>query len=205
MNNKLGDRPVFLIIDMQHDFVDKNAPFPCVGVEQMIPRLKKVLQAARNSGRPVIYVREAHRLDLSDIGRESDPWHPRHCVEGTRGAEIIEELKPESTDHVKVKRRWTAFFNTDLDLLLKGLNADTLVQAGVATNACILYTAYSGWERDYRIRIIHDCTAAGSEEEVRYGLAAIEYFQADVKISAAELIDTLKAFNSNDSERLTPA
>src|ERR1700735_434318 len=129
-------RTAVLVVDMQHDFVDDDAPVACRDARNIVPNLQALTGLARAAGIPVIYTKESHRRQKIDFGLELEYGETEHCVEGTRGIEIIDELRPHDSDYVLVKRRYSGFFATDLDLLLKGLGVDQRVLAGAATDGC---------------------------------------------------------------------
>jgi nicotinamidase-related amidase len=171
-------RAALLVIDMQHDFVDSEAGCYAPGVEGIIPRIAAVIEAAREAEIPVIYTQEAHRPGRVDSGRELDPGTgasypgggpdspvPEHCVEGTKGIEIIDELEPLPGDLRIVKRRYSCFLGTDLELLLGNLGVETLLVTGVDSNVCVLWTVGEAFQRDYHVRVIEDCVAGSSPEE----------------------------------------
>ncbi|KVK86521.1 isochorismatase [Burkholderia ubonensis] len=162
--NALGDtfdprRAALLIIDMQRDFVDPGAPIACVGAPDVVPAITRLAQSARAAGMPVIYTQEAHRRQKVDFGLELEYGETEHCVEGTPGVEIVDALAPAASDYVLVKRRYSGFFATDLDLLLKGLRVDTLVLTGVATDVCVRATAQDALQLDYRVFVPRECVA----------------------------------------------
>jgi nicotinamidase-related amidase len=178
MSDLLAGRPALLVIDMQYDFLDPDAACYAPGSEQIIPRVARVIEAARSSSVPVVFTQEAHRPGRIDSGRELDPGTgasypgadesspvPEHCVEGTRGIEIIEELDPRPGDPRIVKRRYSCFLGTDLELLLRNLEVDTLLVTGVDSNVCVLWTVGDAFQRDYHVRVVSDCVAGTSAEE----------------------------------------
>jgi len=179
-----------LVIDMQHDFVDREAPIPCRGALLVVPKIKKLVEEAHQKKIPVIYTRELHRPDKVDLGRELDGDCPIHCVEGARGAEIVSELSPSEGDYVIGKRRYSCFFGTDLQVLLKGLGTDVLYLTGVATDVCVYLTAMDAHQLDYRIKIVKDCVAGTSQAAHNAALAAVQRLQKRAIIqSSTALMD----------------
>jgi nicotinamidase-related amidase len=87
-----------------------------------------------------------------------------HALRGTAGAEVIDELIPHSTDIIVPKRRFSAFFKTDLDMTLRGLGIDTIVVGGISTEVCIMTTALDGIAYDFKAIILSDCCASYSGE-----------------------------------------
>lgn len=85
------------------------------------------------------------------------------------------------------KRRYSAFFGTDLEILLKGLRVDTLYMIGGLTDVCIHYTAVDAHQHDYHIRVVTDAVAGSSDEAHRYALKAIQYLQRDALVTVDDI------------------
>lgn len=173
-------RKAILVIDMQRDFIDEGAPIECPGGRKCIAPIQRLLDLAHQKGLPVIYTQEAHRAEGVDFGRELDGEEPVHCVEGTPGVEIIPDLIPQPGDFLIVKRRYSAFFATDLDLLLRGLEVDTLILTGVATDVCVRATAQDAQQLNYRVIVPEECVAGTSVEQHRAALRNIAYILGKV-------------------------
>jgi nicotinamidase-related amidase len=114
---------------------------------------------------PIIYICDAHR----ENDKEFDSWPP-HAVLGTKGAEVVEELKPQKEDFIVRKRRYSGFLGTDLELLLKELKVERLNIAGILTNICVFFTAAEAVMRDYEVVIYVDSVAALSKEDHKFAL-----------------------------------
>ncbi|MEM0214476.1 MAG: isochorismatase family cysteine hydrolase [Archaeoglobaceae archaeon] len=153
-----------LIVDMQKDFCYKSGSLYIQSAESIFEATKKVVEYARGK-MPIIFTQDWHR----DDDEEFKIW-PKHCIMNTEGAEIIEELEPKQKDYFIRKRRYSAFFGTDLDLLLRELKVEKLYICGVATNICVLHTAGDAAIRGYRVSIIKDCTKALSDYDYEYAL-----------------------------------
>jgi biuret amidohydrolase len=200
-------RPALLVIDMQHDFLDDGVPLEAVGGRDIIPAVARTVAAARQAGVPVIYTQEAHRPGRVDSGREADPGMgtdyypsgsgdqplPEHCVEGTRGIEIVSELACAPGDLRVLKRRYSCFLGTDLDLLLRGLRIDTLLVTGVDSNVCVLWTTGDGFQLDYHVRVVEDCTAGTSHEEHEAALLIMRALTMGRPVLSDEVIAALAA------------
>lgn len=180
-----------LIIDMQRDFIDKGSPIECPGGREIIVSIQRLLSVARQKKIPVIYTQEAHRSQGVDFGRELDGEEPVHCVEGTPGIEIVPDLARQQGDFLIVKRRYSAFFATDLDLLLRGLNIDTLVLSGVATDVCVRATAQDAQQLNYWVIVPEECVAGTSVEQHRAALKNISYILGRV-LPLNDVISILK-------------
>ncbi len=164
-----------IVIDMQYDFVGEEAVIPCKADAGLIASNQKLLAYARESGVPVIYTQEIHRKSHVDFGRELDRSEPIHCVEGTHGVEIIEELKPQEMDYVIQKRRYSAFFQTDLQVLLQGLGVKTIILTGAATDVCVRATATDAQQHDYYVIVPRECVAGTSAKQHEAALEHIDY------------------------------
>jgi nicotinamidase-related amidase len=154
--------------------VGAAAVIPCVGNGDFVCAVRKLLDYARAQKIPVIYTQESHRSNRIDFGRELDGAEPLHCLEGSQGVEIIRELAPQSGDYVIQKRRYSAFFQTDLLILLQGLGIDTLVITGAATDVCVRATATDAQQYGYHVIVPRECVAGSS---LRQHEAALEHIQ----------------------------
>ena len=184
----------FIIIDMQNDFIVENAPVLCPGGRTIIPRIKQLISIMHKLNIPVIYTQQAHRPGKIDYGRMLDKLNLERNVEGTTGVEIINELKPQANDHVVKKRRYSAFYGTDMETLLKGLKKQVLIITGVATDVCVYAAALEAQQREYRVIVLNDCVAGhgGTGEQVHEAfLININKVLGDV-VSSEELIKALK-------------
>ncbi len=124
---------------------------------------------------------------MIDFGRELDSSEGIHCMENSPYTDDAELTYPIEGEYLITKRRYSAFFGTDLEILLKGLHVDTLYLIGGLTDVCIHYTAVDAHQRDYHIRVVTDAVAGSSEDAHRYALKAIQYLQRDALITAADI------------------
>lgn len=141
-------------------------------------RSKVAIDKAREVGIPVIFIQEIHRADLVDFGRELDGDEEIHCLDSnplTAFAE--EELGMRPDDYRISKRRYSAFYGTDLEILLRGLKAETLILVGGLTDVCVHYTFVDAHQGDYFCRVIEDCVAGSSLAAHQASLNAMEYLQ----------------------------
>ena len=181
-------RTAVLVVDMQNDFGAKGGMFDRAGadlsiVRQAIAPTARVIAGARAAGIPIVYVKEVLRADLSDIGVPGSPlWlmcqrfgvgtdvtapdgqPSRIHVEGTWNTEILPELAPLEGDHVVTKRRWSAFYDTDLDARLRALDVQYLIVTGCTTSICIESTIRDAAYRDYVCILPADCTGQPARE-----------------------------------------
>lgn len=160
-------KTALLIIDMQNDFCLPGAPFEVPSASQVIPFIKKALEVCRKNGIPVVHVLRNYRADGSDVEitrYESFLQVGGACVEGTQGAEIVEELKPIPGEYLIIKKRWSAFFQTELNSILKRLGIEQVVITGVQTPNCIRGTVWDANSLNYDVIVLTDGTGAKTEE-----------------------------------------
>jgi len=178
-----------IIIDMLNDFVDPSGKLYVPGSERIIPNIKKLKDAFKEAKLPVIYTNDAH---LPDVDKELKLWG-EHAVVGTWGAQVVEALKPEANDFVIKKRRYSAFFSTDLDLLLRELGVTELVLTGVATNVCVLHTAADAFFRGYSLIVVEDGTMAVPAEEQGRWLEYMKNVYGARVMKTDEVMDLIRA------------
>lgn len=198
----LGKSPVLLVIDVQHDFMDSDGAVPCPatsvsGPKEVIENIRRLVNAAVIAKIPTIFTREIHRPSMIDMGRELDGNEPRHCLDGTKGPVIMEELgvdQLKENQYLIPKRRYSAFLGTDLTFLLNTFKADTLILTGAASNVCVHYTGADAHQYDYRIKVVEEATAGTSLESHKAALVALEYLQNGAIVHLDEVIEAMKAF-----------
>ncbi len=157
-------------------------------------RARALIDAARAQDVPVVFFQEAHRPDLVDFGRELDGSESVHCVEGDPGTEIaVEETGFTDADYFIRKRRYSGFFGTDLEILLKGLKAETLILVGGLTDVCVHYTFVDAHQHDYRCRVAEDAVGGSSDAAHAAALDAMEYLQTGAVRGTDELVGALTA------------
>lgn len=186
-----ADSTAVLVIDMQNDFGSPGGMFHRAGIDvapirQALAPTARVLSAARRSGLPVVYLAMQHRADLADMGDRLAPHRIKHAplnvgapetspeggegrvlVAGGWGTAIVPELTPEPGDIVVPKHRFSGFFQTPLDGILRGKGIRSLVVTGCTTSVCVDSTIRDAMFRDYRCLLLEDCTGepigAGNE------------------------------------------
>ena len=159
-----SSRAAVIVVDMVNEFCKSGGAMVLPGYERLVGPQLAIIAAARSAGAPVVWVHDAHRRNM----RRDREWLKRtpHCVEGTWGTEIIEDLGARREEIHLVKRRYSAFFGTDLDLTLKDMMVDQLVVMGVVTNICVRSTVHDGFFLGYEIVVPRDaCAATGPREQ----------------------------------------
>lgn len=171
-------RAAFLLIDMQNGFIDGASPLCIAGAAATVPACAHALAAAREHGLAVFHVRRAYAADGSDV--EAVRWEA--WAEGGRPLSSADpmslscpsELAPAPGEPVVVKPSWSAFFGTDLDVLLRARGIGTLVLAGTTTPNCVRSTAYDGLARGFNVAVLRDATSSRSPEAQEANLADME-------------------------------
>ena len=156
-----------LVIDMLNDFVLEGAPLEVPAAREIISHIKVNLEKAREKNIPVIYVCDSHEKEDSEFERMG--WPP-HAIAGSRGAQVIEELKPHPGNQVVIKKSYSGFFKTQLEEMLKEGEIDELLVMGCVTNICVLYTVADAVQRGYRVKVIKNCVAGLNDEDHEFGL-----------------------------------
>ena len=194
-------RPALIVIDIQRGSFHED-PNPAIqhmaGYGERMRKARQVIETARASNIPVIFIQEVHRPDLVDFGRELDGDEDVHCIEGRPNTEIAADVIDFRPDDYHVpKRRYSAFFGTDLEILLKGLKVDTLILIGGLTDVCVHYTFVDGHQHDYFCRVIEDVVAGSSESAHEASLRAMEYLQTGARRSLSEMTDAMMRYGKS--------
>ncbi len=195
--NLIEGRPALIVIDIQAStFVqqDVRAIDHMPGYAERMARARVAIDKARECDIPVIFFQEVHRPNLVDFGRELDGSEDIHCLEGNPNTEVaVEQLGFLPTDYLIKKRRYSAFFGTDFEILLRGLKIDTLLLCGGLTDVCVHYSFVDGHQSDYFCRVIEDCVAGSSEPAHESALQAMEYLQTGARRSLNETLKAMEA------------
>lgn len=192
--------PVLIVVDIQGgppgEGGSSSMPF-MEGYGERMHRAPRLVEAARAAGVPIVFFQEAHRRDLVDFGRELDGAEGVHLLEGDPGTEISADLGVGPADYVIRKRRYSCFFGTELEILLKGLRADTLFLIGGHTDVCVHYTFVDAHQHDYFCRVVEDVVAGSSREAHEGALAAMEYLQTGARCTSDQVIAAFEAMTTH--------
>jgi nicotinamidase-related amidase len=165
----LDEKKAFLVIDMLNDFVSENGALLVPNAKEIVPNIKRELEKARRDRIPIIYINDSH----DEHDSEFQYW-PRHAVEGSWGSRVIDELAPQEKDYVITKRRYSGFFATGLDLLLREMKTETLIITGTVTNICVYFTAADAYMRGYKIIVPRDCVIGLNKAEHDFALKQLQ-------------------------------
>lgn len=188
-------RAVLLVIDMQNDFINKNSMVYTPMAETILPNLKKLIKVCRQAKLPIVYTAHIHQDPKVDGGLTTQWWpelrDKKVLVAGSKGAEIYSEIAPRPDEKIIYKHRYSAFYNTNLELTLEGLKATDLIISGVMTNVCCESTARDGFFRDFRIFFLADGTGSVDEELHLSTLRTLAYAFAYIT-TVDEIIKTIQ-------------
>jgi ureidoacrylate peracid hydrolase len=183
-------RTAMIVVDMQNDFVAPGAAMETPAARTMVPKLAEAIKICRSAGIRVIYTAHVHRRDGSDMGLFDDMHPPianrAALVDGTLGVDIYPELTPQPGEHIIKKHRYSGFFGTDLDIILREWMVDTVIIAGTTTENCCHATARDAMFRNYRVVFLSDATATYDYPDRGFGSMPNEQVhQATLVILAA--------------------
>ena len=173
-------RAALLVIDMENGFVTPEGGHCIRGAAATVPACVQAVETARKQGIPVFFVKRIYRCDGSDVElTRYAGWMSggRACMpasNGSNSAEAPEGLRPQPGDYTIWKPRWSAFFQTELDLILRRLNIRTVILTGTTTPNCIRTTCYDAMALDYNVVVLTDCCSSQTEEIQRVNLADME-------------------------------
>jgi nicotinamidase-related amidase len=181
------------VIDVQKgEVLPDNCGIPIMpGGHARHQLVREIVSTARLHGVPVVFVQEVHKPSLVDFGRELDGAESIHCLEGALATELADGLDPRSDEYVIRKRRYSAFFATELELVLKSLGVSTLILVGALTDVCVHYTFVDAHQHDYHVRVVTDCVGGSSHDAHDAALRAMAYLQRDALVTAADVLAAL--------------
>jgi ureidoacrylate peracid hydrolase len=176
-------RSAVIVVDMQNDFGSAGGMFDLAGIDisairAIIEPTRRLLAAARAAQVPIVYLKMAFTPDLGDAGAPDSPTWIKHMplragqattapdgrpsrvlVRDTWNTDIVDELAPQPDDVIVYKNRYSGFFGTDLEGVLRKAGASTLVFAGATTSVCVESTVRDAVFRDFHCIVLEDCTA----------------------------------------------
>jgi nicotinamidase-related amidase len=185
-------RTAVLIVDVQNDYQSKEGVLYAGELaDRAIPHLEVLIHKARAAGAPVIYTKNLFAIDDPVFEMPWWAW-PKHCIEGTWGAEIIDSVKPATDEegvYIINKKYYDAFADPSwgMEAKLKELNVKNIVISGTATNLCVLHTAGGAAQRGYNLILPIDCVATFGEFDQDAGIYQIT-MPYSAQTTTAELI-----------------
>ncbi len=173
-----------LVVDMINEFVTGN--LGCERGLAVVPKCVELLEGARAKGLPVIFCCDAHE----EPDAELKLWGS-HALAGTDEAAVIPELAPQAGEHIVLKRRYSGFWGTDLDMRLRELGVDGVIICGLLVNLCIQHTACDAYLNGYKVSVPSDATDAISAEVYDYCMDYLKLaYGADIT-PVTELLESI--------------
>lgn len=207
-------RPALLVVDVQNGFVSKGGSYDKLGMDTSnyraaVPKMRELVDLCREVEIPIFYteaVREASGIDLLTKvhmilpkSREERIKKVPICVRGTWDAQTIDELRPTDADHIVIKRRDSAFQDTEINAWLKALRINTLVFAGVDTSICVETSLIDAFNQGYDVLLISDATASGIKENYKTTLQRISDYYG-VVIDFERFANLVRQVRQNDGQ-----
>jgi nicotinamidase-related amidase len=191
-------RTAMIVVDMQNDFLTEGAALQSKQALALVDHLSSMLEFCRQRGIRIIYTAHVHREDGSDMGRyrELIPAIAARTalVDNSPGAEIHAALAPAPGEHVIKKHRYSGFFATDLDLILREWGIDTIVISGTTTENCCQATARDAMFQNYRVAFLSDLTGTFDYPDVGQGaMSADDVHRATLIILALSTAHVMTA------------
>ena len=164
-----------LVVDMLKDFFSDGGAMVLDGGDVLYEPHRELLGAARDKGIPVFWLNQ-------DLPPDDSLFQTRavHCLSGTWGAEIVDEIPVDASDIIISKRRYSGFFQTTLDLNLRERGIDTVIVTGVVTNICVRSTVHDAFFLSYKVLVPEDLVMATSDQAQEVTLYDIETHYGDV-------------------------
>src|SRR5689334_13746787 len=204
--------PALLVIDVQNGFVSKGGSYDLLGMEttnytKVIPKIRDLIIMCRNAGIPIFFtqaVREASGIDvltnthqILPKSREERIMKRPICIRGTWDADIVDDIKPVDTDHIVIKRRDSAFHDTEIGVWLRSIRVDTLIICGIDTSICVETSLRDAFNIGYDIVLISDATASSNEKHYESTLENVRGYYG--------LVMDLSEFSSHLNSNNPPA
>ena len=204
-----------IVVDMQNDFVADGAMLQSRQAFAMVPKLAATLKFCRDQGVRIIYTAHVHRKDGCDMGLYDDLYPPiaqrASLVDETHGVEIYKDLAPAVGEHVIKKHRYSAFFATDMDLILREWGITSVVVCGTTTENCCHATARDAMFHNYKVAFLSDATGTFDYPDVGWGaMSAQQVHEATLTILAFSTahvmtVDEFRALVTGRSSQLKAA
>lgn len=190
MKNEMEKGSALIVIDMQRGFISDRSPLYIEGAAATVPACAAVIEHCRKTGIPVFFLTRSYSADGSDVEhtrldawlKGGKPLSPG-CSEDI-SSEMPEEFGSDPRDYHIIKPRYSAFFATGLDLVLRRLGIGRLILAGTTTPNCIRTTCYDAISLDYDVVVLSDCTSSKTEEIQQSNLRDMANVGAEITGSA---------------------
>ena len=175
-----------IVIDMQRGFINEESSCYIKGAKATIPACAKMIRGCREMGIPVFFVNRLYRSNGSDVEHTRFPYWLKGGKPISQGCEenissdMPEEFCPCDKDYFIRKPRFSAFFNTELDLILRRLGIRNIIIIGTTTPNCVRTTCYDGISLEYNVAVVSDCTSSATDEIQECNLRDMENVGAQI-------------------------
>lgn len=199
--------PALLVVDVQNGFMSKGGSYDLLGMnvlnyQKIIPKLKELISICRKYNVPIFYTQAVRELSGIDLLTKTHKILPKSreerikrrpiCVRGTWDAKIVNEVKPTNKDHIVIKRRDSAFQDTETEVWLNSLKINTLIFCGIDTSICVETSLRDGFNKGYDVILISDATASANIRHYKTTIEHVkEYYGLVMKVN--ELKEVLEA------------
>lgn len=153
-------KSALIVVDMVYDFTNENGLVYYPQNKDILPKISEVIDCCRKNDSLIIFMQHRYRQGKPDKNLLN--MRP-NCIEGTGGENIDDSLDVRPEDYVIQKRRYSAFFSTDLDLVLREHDIKNVVIVGTKTNCCIRATVSDAYHLDYNVFVVKECVATNDE------------------------------------------
>lgn len=187
------EKTALLLIEFQNDFVKEEGAMKATGIWKRVKehnttgKVVRVVEAARRAGMPIIHAPISFRQGYPEIARPfgliKGVVDAKAFVKGTKGVEIINELKPRDGEYVIEKRRLCAFCDSELESLLHNLGIENLIISGFITNWCVEQTGREAYDKGFKPIFLTDCMEALTDEEQKFAVEKIFPAIGEIKTS----------------------
>lgn len=191
-------KTAILIVDTIEDFFTRvmtESEDAMRRAKSIIPPLKNLLEKARESSVPAIYIYDYFTLAEADIDAHIK-IHGRHAVEGTSGVKVLYDLAPQEGDFVIYKKVYDGFYGTRLDMVLRELEVKRIAVTGLWTDICVFHTVMGGWVRRYDTVLVKDCANSQRENAMIW---AMEYMKRNYGTKILDSHDLIDMFHNQEN------
>jgi len=163
-------KEALIVVDMLNDFLREDGALYCgPAARKIIPEVKRLVDRAHREGHVVVFLADSHDPDDAEFD-----MFPVHCVEGQWGAELIEELERKPDDYWVKKKRYSGFYNTDLDAIINREGIEKVTVVGVCTSICVMDTVGGFRNRDIETVVPANAVADFDPEAHSFALKRME-------------------------------
>ena len=187
---KKSMKKALLIIDLLNDFFKEG--LLAEHRQKLVASINELADVAHEENIPVIWIRQEYKADLSDAPLYNRKLNKPITVENTVGCQFLTELHRKESDPEVVKKRYSAFFNTGLDNILRRLDVDTLIITGINTMTCVRTTSIDAYQRDYEVILALDGVDSYDVEQHENSVKYLQYAVAR-GMHNKEVVDLLRS------------